>query len=265
MVPLLSLAEKNCRCYITPLIGAWIADSYWGRFKTICVAVFVALVGHIILIIAAVPGVIEEKSAVGAFVVALIVMGFGQSKFFSLPILSDRLSSGTGLFKANISPLVAEQYKRTKLFVITTKSGERVIVDPALTVSRVYMVRNSIAISPRMCDQPPFCSISISSSTSVPLSARSPCRTPRSSLDSTSPIPFPPSSSSSAPSSYGLVVTSTIDRPQLGPSSRPLSVCGAMLLVANGAGTPSGCTGISPPLVSGRTQSPASKSRNPSG
>ncbi|PPQ98990.1 hypothetical protein CVT26_014417 [Gymnopilus dilepis] len=109
-------------CYITPLIGAWIADSYWGRFKTICVAVFVALVGHIILIIAAVPGVIEEKSAVGAFVVALIVMGFG-----------------TGLFKANISPLVAEQYKRTKLFVITTKSGERVIVDPALTVSRVYM------------------------------------------------------------------------------------------------------------------------------
>jgi len=43
------------------------------------------------------------------------------------------------LFKANISPLVAEQYKRTKLFISTTKSGERVIVDPTLTVSRVYM------------------------------------------------------------------------------------------------------------------------------
>ena len=47
---------------------------------------------------------------------------------------------GTGLFKANISPLVAEQYKRTKLFVVVTSNGERVIVDPALTVSRVYMV-----------------------------------------------------------------------------------------------------------------------------
>ena len=45
------------------------------------------------------------------------------------------------MFKANISPLVAEQYKRTKLFVITTKSGERVIVDPSLTTLRVYMVR----------------------------------------------------------------------------------------------------------------------------
>ncbi|KAJ3514471.1 hypothetical protein NLJ89_g2360 [Agrocybe chaxingu] len=109
-------------CYVTPLLGAYIADTYWGRFKTICVAVFIALIGHIILIVAAVPGVIEKSSAIGPFAIALIVMGFG-----------------TGLFKANISPLVAEQYKRTKLFVVTTNSGERVIVDPSLTVSRVYM------------------------------------------------------------------------------------------------------------------------------
>lgn len=49
-------------------------------------------------------------------------------------------TKGTGLFKSNISPLIAEQYRRTKSFVITTGSGERVIVDPALTVSRMYMV-----------------------------------------------------------------------------------------------------------------------------
>ncbi|KAF8878530.1 peptide transporter PTR2A, partial [Infundibulicybe gibba] len=105
-------------CYITPLLGAWIADTYLGRFNTICVAVTVALLGHIILIIPAIPGVIEKSSAIGAFSVALIIMGLG-----------------TGLFKANISPLIAEQYKRTKLFVITIKSGERVIVDPALTIA----------------------------------------------------------------------------------------------------------------------------------
>ncbi|KDR80157.1 hypothetical protein GALMADRAFT_62598 [Galerina marginata CBS 339.88] len=109
-------------CYITPLIGAYIADAHWGRFKTISWAVVIALIGHIILIISAVPGVIEGKGAIGAFIVALIVTGFG-----------------TGMFKANISPLVAEQYKRTKLFVVTTSSGERVIVDPSLTVLRVYM------------------------------------------------------------------------------------------------------------------------------
>lgn len=47
---------------------------------------------------------------------------------------------GTGGFKSNISPLVAEQYKKTKLFINTTRSGERVIVDPTLTTSRIYMV-----------------------------------------------------------------------------------------------------------------------------
>ncbi|KAL0959073.1 hypothetical protein HGRIS_014372 [Hohenbuehelia grisea] len=109
-------------CYITPLLGAYIADTWLGRFNTVCYSVVIAIVGHIILIISAVPGVIEQPGAIGAFVIALIVMGLG-----------------TGGFKSNISPLVAEQYKRTKLFVITTRSGERVIVDPSLTVSRIYM------------------------------------------------------------------------------------------------------------------------------
>lgn len=110
-------------CYITPLFGAYIADTYLGRFNTICIAVAIALLGHIILIISAVPGVIEHsKSSTAAFIIALIVTGIG-----------------TGLFKANISPLVAEQYKRKKLFIKVETSGERVVVDPALTVSRVYM------------------------------------------------------------------------------------------------------------------------------
>ncbi|KAF9004364.1 POT family-domain-containing protein [Cyathus striatus] len=109
-------------CYITPFAGAYVADAHLGRFRTICIAVVVALIGHILLIVAAIPGIIEHKSAVGAFVAAIIVMGFG-----------------TGLFKPNISPLIAEQYKKTKLFVVTNKSGERVIVDPNLTVSRIFM------------------------------------------------------------------------------------------------------------------------------
>ncbi|KAJ6518220.1 peptide transporter PTR2A [Mycena vitilis] len=110
-------------CNVTPFLGAYIADVYLGRFNTICIAVFIALLGHIILIVAAVPGIIEHPdTSLLTFLVALIVMGLG-----------------TGLFKANISPLVAEQYKRTKPFVITTVDGEQVIVDPALTISRIYM------------------------------------------------------------------------------------------------------------------------------
>ena len=55
------------------------------------------------------------------------------------------MGMGTGGFKANISPLVAEQYKRTKLFIRTEGSGERVVVDPALTTSRIYMVSSFAA------------------------------------------------------------------------------------------------------------------------
>ncbi|KAJ7501461.1 peptide transporter PTR2A [Mycena galericulata] len=110
-------------CNLTPLVGAYIADVHLGRFNTVCVAVTIALIGHIVLILAAVPGVIEHPdTSLLVFLVAIVITGLG-----------------TGLFKANISTLVAEQYKRSKLFVITAEGGEQVIVDPSLTVSRIYM------------------------------------------------------------------------------------------------------------------------------
>ncbi|THU84559.1 peptide transporter PTR2A [Dendrothele bispora CBS 962.96] len=109
--------------YITPILGGYLADTYWGRFNTICVAIGVAFVGHVILILSAIPSVIvHPNNAMGAFVIGMLITGLG-----------------TGLFKSNISTLIAEQYRRRKLFVVTTKKGERVIVDPAYTVSRMYM------------------------------------------------------------------------------------------------------------------------------
>jgi proton-dependent oligopeptide transporter, POT family len=47
---------------------------------------------------------------------------------------------GTGFFKANIAPLVAEQYRKTRQFIRVEKNGDRVIVDPVYTISRMYMV-----------------------------------------------------------------------------------------------------------------------------
>ncbi|KAL5525215.1 hypothetical protein ACEPAF_9084 [Sanghuangporus sanghuang] len=108
--------------YVTPLYGAYLADTYFGRFKTICGAIGVAIVGHILLIVSALPVVIANPhGALACFCIALIIMG-----------------AGTGGFKSNISPLIAEQYT-LKTHVKTKKSGERVIVDPILTYSRIYM------------------------------------------------------------------------------------------------------------------------------
>lgn len=112
------------RIYVISLFGAYVADTYWGRYKTVCVSVAITLFGHILLVFSSVPDVIEHSNgSFACFIIALIIMGLG-----------------TGGFKSNISPLVAEQYKITKLFIRYTKSGEKVIVDPALTSSTIYMV-----------------------------------------------------------------------------------------------------------------------------
>lgn len=101
------------------------ADQYWGRFKTIQISIFIAIVGHIILIMSAIPSVIQHPNgAIACFAVGLIIFGIG-----------------TGGFKPNVSPLIAEQYeqKHPKQYIKLLKTGERVIVDPTMTISRIYM------------------------------------------------------------------------------------------------------------------------------
>ena len=62
--------------YICPLFGAYIADTYLGRYKTLCYALGIAILGHILLIIAAIPSVIvNPMGALGCFVIAIIIMG----------------------------------------------------------------------------------------------------------------------------------------------------------------------------------------------
>ncbi|KAH7113264.1 MFS peptide transporter-like protein Ptr2 [Dendryphion nanum] len=109
--------------YITPLFGAYLADQYWGRYLTIQYSNIVALVGHIILIFSAIPQTITKPStALGIFTVGLVIMGIG-----------------TGGFKSNISPLIAEQYKDAKAYVRVRKNGKKEIVDPAVTTARIYI------------------------------------------------------------------------------------------------------------------------------
>ncbi|KAG1724702.1 POT family-domain-containing protein [Suillus paluster] len=108
--------------YISPIAGAYIADTYWGRYKTICWSLVIAMLGHVVMIISAIPGIIGGRASLGVFILSMIIT-----------------STGTGGFKSNVSPLVAEQYRITKCYVVTTSSGERVIIDPAMTTTRIYM------------------------------------------------------------------------------------------------------------------------------
>ncbi|KAI8377943.1 POT family-domain-containing protein [Radiomyces spectabilis] len=129
-------------CYVTPIIGAIIADQYWGKYKTIVVFAFIYFIGLIILTLTSIPAAISSGATFPGFVVAIIIIGLA-----------------TGGIKSNVSPLVAEQYRNTKPFVRTLKSkinsrhasdegadvqaapttgGERVIVTPQATYQKLF-------------------------------------------------------------------------------------------------------------------------------
>ncbi|KAF2834986.1 di/tri peptide transporter 2, partial [Patellaria atrata CBS 101060] len=110
-------------CYVTPILGAIVADQYLGKYRTIVIFSIVYATGVFILFLTSLPWSVEHGYALTGLVVAMIVIGLG-----------------TGGIKSNVSPLIAEQYKATGPFVKTLRTGERVIVDPDLTVQRIYMV-----------------------------------------------------------------------------------------------------------------------------
>lgn len=93
-----------------------------GRFWTLHLAIGISTIAHVILVAASSPGVIVKADpSFGAFIIGLIC-----------------LCVGTGFFKANVSPLLAEQNEDVRMRVEVRK-GERVIVDPAVTNTRIFL------------------------------------------------------------------------------------------------------------------------------
>ncbi|RIA96011.1 di/tri peptide transporter 2 [Glomus cerebriforme] len=122
-------------CYVTPLIGAAIADQYLGRFNTILMFCLVYMVGLTILTTTAIPAAIQAKAAFPGLILSMIIIGLG-----------------TGGIKCNVSPLVADQYTRTKPYVKKLSDGKKVIVDPKITVQSIfhwfYLAINVGSLSP---------------------------------------------------------------------------------------------------------------------
>lgn len=111
-------------CYVTPILGAIIADQYLGKYNTIVIFCCVYIVGLIILTCTSIPAALDSGAGLGGFIVSIIVIGLG-----------------TGGIKSNVAPLIADQYKRRQMVIgRDDKTGERVIIDPAITIQRIYMV-----------------------------------------------------------------------------------------------------------------------------
>ncbi|KAI0406427.1 Di/tri peptide transporter 2 [Xylaria palmicola] len=113
----------NFYLFLTPLAGSIIADSWLGRYPTICWAVGIQLCGLLIILLTSLPTSLEHGAGLGGFVAALVLIG-----------------AGSGAIKSNVGPLVLEQYTEKKQQVKTLKNGERVIVDPQVTISNMYLI-----------------------------------------------------------------------------------------------------------------------------
>ncbi|KAJ1961459.1 peptide transporter ptr2 [Dipsacomyces acuminosporus] len=108
-------------CYVTPILGAVVADQYLGKFKTILLFAIIYALGDLVLTLTSIPASIRSGGALPGLIVAMITIGLG-----------------TGGIKSNVSPMVAEQYGRYRMFVRKLKNGTEVLVDRELTVQSIF-------------------------------------------------------------------------------------------------------------------------------
>lgn len=106
-------------CYITPVVGAVVAEQYIGRVKTIIYASSVYLCGLVTLFLSSLPIAQDMGLSLSGLLVSLFLIGIG-----------------TGGIKTNVSSLIAEQYTGPKESRRVLNSGEEVVVDRDLTVQR---------------------------------------------------------------------------------------------------------------------------------
>lgn len=111
--------------YVIPIFGGWLADVKTGRYKAIVIGVLIAGVAHLVQIFGAIPSVLQRgpSNAAPPFIIGLLL-----------------LAVGAGIFKPNVSPLLLDQNRHQKAYIRTLKSGERVIVDPEATTSRIMLI-----------------------------------------------------------------------------------------------------------------------------
>ncbi|KAK1833002.1 major facilitator superfamily domain-containing protein [Podospora conica] len=107
--------------YALPIFFGWLADTKYGRFKMICWGVAICGVAHIIMIIAALPPVLQSGNAIGPFALSLYMLSIGAAQF-----------------KPNISPTLMDQSPHKVAHVIE-QNGERVIVDPEESINSVML------------------------------------------------------------------------------------------------------------------------------
>ncbi|KAF8202074.1 peptide transporter PTR2-A [Mycena galopus ATCC 62051] len=110
--------------YATSFGGAIVADGWLGRYKSLTVFASIYALGILVLFVTSLPVSLDHGAGLGGLIAAMIIFGIGA-----------------GGMKSNLAPFIADQCADTSpTEITTTSSGERVIVDQALTLQRIYSI-----------------------------------------------------------------------------------------------------------------------------
>ncbi|KAI9632829.1 POT family-domain-containing protein [Dioszegia hungarica] len=114
----------NFLAYVMPIVGGIISDTKWGRFKTIAIGAAVGAVAHFILVVPAVPSIINNPNgSLAAFIISILI-----------------LAAAAGFIKPCLGPLLCDQSPVRHPTLKVLPSGERVILDPTTTIQRYLLV-----------------------------------------------------------------------------------------------------------------------------
>ena len=107
--------------YLSPIGWAIIADTQFGRYKTICIAIAIYLIGANLIFATSTPDALRHDAGLGGLLCGMIAAGVGL-----------------GGLKACVPPFMAEQYTGFKSTIRTIKNDERVVIDRDLTLQAIY-------------------------------------------------------------------------------------------------------------------------------
>lgn len=68
-------------CYVTPIIGAIVADSWLGRYNAIVLFALIYVVGLVIIFVTSLPGPLESGAGLGGLIATMIILGLGYVLF----------------------------------------------------------------------------------------------------------------------------------------------------------------------------------------
>ncbi|KAJ7118013.1 putative MFS peptide transporter [Mycena crocata] len=114
--------------YATSFGGAVVADGWFGRYKSLTLFAGIYVAGVLILFVTSLPVSLNHGAGLGGLIAAIIVIGVGA-----------------GGMKSNLAPFMADQCADPAsgsggMSITTTSQGERVVVDPAITLEKVYSI-----------------------------------------------------------------------------------------------------------------------------